>query len=238
MDLLNNCEIKLGEQINPCCELDQWLRKLSFQHKVKRVRGWNWSTTQTDTLQTVEVRWLSGISLGLNDVHTGHIYIRVERVILKIPQHHFFAIYVREVPLACRYTHSQMLLHLNSSSEWHTLPTISVFSQQCMNTSENLFNLHEHVFKCPDMRDPFGAFQHSEKENKIPCSKFLYLFHWVRALLLQSQSNTWPFPGELLIRRSIHCKLFAFTLWCSTGFKEQLIMTLWTHLWNEKTRDT
>lgn len=56
MDLLNNCEIKLGEQINPCCELDQWLRKLTFQHKVKRARGWDWSTTQTDTLQTVEVR--------------------------------------------------------------------------------------------------------------------------------------------------------------------------------------
>lgn len=37
MDLLNNCEIKLGEQINPCSELDQWLRKLTFQHKA---RGW------------------------------------------------------------------------------------------------------------------------------------------------------------------------------------------------------
>lgn len=45
--LLNNREIKLGEQINPCCELDQWLRKLTFQHKVKRVRGWDWCTAQT-----------------------------------------------------------------------------------------------------------------------------------------------------------------------------------------------
>lgn len=32
-DLLNYCEIKLGEQINPCSELDQWMRKLTFQHK-------------------------------------------------------------------------------------------------------------------------------------------------------------------------------------------------------------
>lgn len=76
----------------------------------------------------------------------------------------------------------------------------------------------------------------SEKSN--PLLYVLSGYYWIPALQLQSKSNTWHFAGESLIRRSIHCKLFAFAVWCSTGFKEQLIMTLWTHLWNNKMRDT
>lgn len=56
-DLLNYCEIKLERQINPCNELDQWMRKLTFQHKAG-MRRWDWYKAQ-EGLQAAEFRLLS-----------------------------------------------------------------------------------------------------------------------------------------------------------------------------------
>lgn len=96
------------------------------------------------------------------------------------------------------------------------------------------------LIMCNGIRKRICAFQYikslrsrNTRQNQILWCMFIWMLLNPN-LQFHSKSDTWCFAWELLIRRSIRYKLLAFAVWCSAGFKEQLIMTLWTHLWNKE----
>ena len=64
-----------------------------------------------------------------------------------------------------------------------------------------------------------------------------YLYLDVTEAFGFSKSGTWSFCWRTANKRINTSQIVCLGVWCTTGFKEQLIMTLWTHLWNREMRD-
>lgn len=122
-----------------------------------------------------------------------------------------------------------MCLNHKLLSGWNILIPIPVWRRNLINCMRKIQFVHFNTLIACTLK-------HKTQYN--PASMFFWTLLNPKTLQLDSESDTWYFVGELLIRRSIHCRLcLRSAVWCSTGFKEQLIMTLWTHLWNKQMKD-
>ena len=147
-DLLNYCEIKLGEQINPRSELDQWMRKLTFQHKAgdeKVGLVWKHRHAAGCWAQMIIKNGRGQLSFNWRRPHGTLLHVGAGNTSIKIQRsqsqfHLFFFISERQEKcpwLVC--ARGIFSPRLDLSSQWHTVATatllhpITVFSRHSHN---------------------------------------------------------------------------------------------------------